>query len=152
MKVNLPKMADVSSKSQTRREAVASARVCMKNETLNMLRDDKVPKGDVLACAKIAGIMAAKNTHALLPLCHPLSIDNIDLSFELDVKDSSVKIESRCVSVGKTGVEMEALTAAAIAALTIYDMCKPLEKGITITDIRLIKKSGGKSGDYERKD
>ena len=152
MKPSLPKMADVSTKTETRRRAVAYSRVNMKEATLTSLKEGKTPKGDVLSCAKIAGIMAAKKTHELLPLCHPLGLDNIDLSFEFDEGAGFVSVTSDCVSFGKTGVEMEALTAAAIAALTIYDMCKPIDKDMVISDIKLLKKSGGKSGDYERKD
>jgi len=145
-------MADISDKSPTKRMAVAQGRVYIKKVTLNRLIKGKIPKGDVLTCAKVAGIMAAKNTHQLLPLCHPLTIDNVELSFRINSKDNFVAITSCVNSFGKTGVEMEALTAVAIASLTIYDMCKPLDKGITISDINLFRKNGGKSGDYERKD
>lgn len=145
-------MADISCKSPTRRQAIAQAKVYMKRATLNRLLQGKTPKGDVLATAKIAGIMAAKKTHELIPLCHPLSIDNVDLSFEFNPKAGFVSVISDVVCFGKTGVEMEALTAVAIASLTIYDMCKPIDRGVIISDIKLLKKSGGKSGDYERKD
>lgn len=139
-------MVDVSSKDVTTRTASARARIVMKPETLAMIRAGTAKKGDVLAAARIAGIMAAKRTHELIPLCHPLLIAKIsvDFAFASDAIDvgATVKVE------GKTGVEMEALTACAIACLTIYDMCKAADRGMTIGDLRLIEKSGGKSGNY----
>jgi cyclic pyranopterin phosphate synthase len=145
-------MADISAKASTKREAIAQAKVSMKKAVLMRLQQNKIPKGDVLVCAKVAGIMAAKKTDELVPLCHPLNIDNINLSFRFNLRENSIVITSNVVYLGKTGVEMEALTAVAIAALTIYDMCKPLDRDIVISDIKLLKKTGGKSGIYERKD
>jgi len=145
------RMVDVSGKEVTAREAVAKVRVEMSPETLRLIQKGGIPKGDVLAVAQVAGIMAAKRTHELIPMCHPLSLTGIDINFFINEKDSAVEIEAAVRTLDRTGVEMEALTAASIAALTIYDMCKAVERGIKITDIRLIKKSGGKSGIYEQK-
>jgi len=142
----LPRMVDVSDKPDTRREAVAGATVRMKPETLQRIKSASVAKGDVLATARLAGIMAAKRTPELIPLCHSISIGEIRVDFHLDESDSTVKITALVKSTGKTGVEMEALTAVSVAALTIYDMCKSVERGIVIDGIRLIRKSGGKSG------
>ena len=141
-------MADISEKTPTRREAIASAKISMKKQTLMRLKEGKIPKGDVLACAKIAGILAAKRTHELIPLCHPLSIDNVELSFKFNSRTSLITVTSNIISFGKTGVEMEALTAVTVASLTIYDMCKTIDRDITISDVKLLKKSGGKSGTY----
>jgi cyclic pyranopterin phosphate synthase len=135
-----PKMVDVSDKDDTQREAVTKGTVHMKAETLSL------PKGDVLSVAQIAGIMAAKQTPALIPMCHPLLLAQIKVEFEIDDAKNAVLITSTVKNTGKTGVEMEAMTATAVAALTIYDMCKAVDKGIRIDNIRLIKKSGGKSG------
>jgi len=137
-------MVDVSHKALTEREAVAKGLVVMKTETLSMIKDGKMPKGDVLATAQIAGIMAAKQTSLIIPMCHPLMLDEIRVEFSLS--QQSVEITATVKCTGKTGVEMEALTAVTASALTIYDMCKMVERGITIENIRLIKKSGGKSG------
>ena len=145
-------MADISEKSPTKRVAVAKGKVYMKKDTLDRIIKDDIPKGDVLSCANIAGIMSAKRTHDLIPLCHPLSIDNVELVFAFNKEDVFVEITGRVVSFGKTGVEMESLTAVSVAALTIYDMCKNVDRDIVISDIKLISKSGGKSGDYERND
>ncbi len=142
------RMVDVSSKTDTRRVAVASGRVHLASETIALIRSGGVPKGDVLAAARIAGIMAAKKTSELIPLCHPLPITSV--SVDLTVEDDSVNIQATVVVTGKTGVEMEALTAVSVAALTIYDMVKAVDRAAIITDIRLEHKSGGKSGEYHR--
>jgi len=139
-------MVDVTGKPDTQREAVAKGRVRMKPATFDLIKEGGVAKGDVLAAARLAGIMAAKQTPQLIPLCHPIFIGDVRVEFNMDEKNSTVEITSVVKSTGKTGVEMEALTAVAIAALTIYDMCKAVERGIQIENIRLIKKSGGKSG------
>lgn len=143
------KMVDISSKDDTKREAIAQAVVLLRPETLEMIKDNKIPKGDVLATAKIAGIMAAKRTPELIPLCHPLEITYADIDFEF-VNKKRILIKAKVSCIGKTGVEMEALAAASIAALTIYDMCKPIDREIVISDIMLLEKSGGKSGVYIR--
>ena len=138
------RMVDVSLKALTEREAVAKGLVVMKTETLSMIKDGKMPKGDVLATAQVAGIMAAKQTSLIIPMCHPLMLNEIKVEFSLS--QQSVEITATVKCTGKTGVEMEALTAVTASALTIYDMCKMVERGITIENIRLVKKSGGKSG------
>lgn len=143
-------MVDTGGKEISSRRAVASARVLMKKETLQALREHRTPKGDPLETARLAGIMGAKKTAELIPLCHPLPITHIDVQAELD--DAGVSLRAEVSTNAQTGVEMEALTAVSIAALTIYDMCKALDKGITITDINLESKSGGKSGDYRKVD
>lgn len=143
------RMVDVSEKEATAREAIAKARVEMSPETLHLIQEGGLPKGDVLAVAQVAGIMAAKKTHELIPMCHPLSLTGININFHIDENDSAVEVEAAVRTRDRTGVEMEALTAVSIAALTIYDMCKAVERGIKITGIRLVKKSGGKSGTYE---
>jgi cyclic pyranopterin phosphate synthase len=140
-----PRMVDVSNKADTEREAIARAEVVMQPETLVLLRQGGLPKGDVLTVAQIAGIMGAKQVPSLIPLCHPLLLSSIKVEFSIFEPDT-VEITSRVKNNGKTGVEMEALTAAAVAGLTIYDMCKAVDKGIRITNLRLVKKSGGKSG------
>ena len=144
------RMVDVSAKKETHREAVASGRVIMQAETLRRIVDKKIEKGDVLGVAQVAGIMAAKRTGEIIPMCHPLNIDSVEIAFRPQAKRSEVYIESRVKSTGKTGVEMEALLATAAAALTIYDMCKAVDRGMIIADIKLMKKSGGKSGIYIR--
>jgi cyclic pyranopterin phosphate synthase len=141
-----PRMVDITSKPDTVREAVAKGTVVMKPSTLDQLKAGSVPKGNVLAVAQLAGIMAAKQTPALIPLCHPLLIGDIKVDLSLDEENSAVEITTTVRSTGKTGVEMEALTATAVAALTVYDMCKAVDRGLKIDNIRLIKKSGGKSG------
>ena len=141
-------MVDTSDKLTTTRRAIASARVLMSSETVTALREHRSPKGDPLEAARLAGIMAAKKTAELIPLCHPLPLTHIDVSAELN--DKGVYLEADVSTNAQTGVEMEALTAVTVAALTIYDMCKALEKSIRITDIELERKSGGKSGDYVR--
>jgi cyclic pyranopterin phosphate synthase len=140
------RMVDTSDKETTARRAVASARVLMSAETVAALRAHRTPKGDPLEAARLAGIMAAKRTSDLIPLCHPLPLTHIDVRAELT--DTGVSLEADVSTKAQTGVEMEALTAVSVAALTVYDMCKALEKGMTITDIRLERKTGGKSGDY----
>lgn len=145
-------MVDVTDKSETVREAVAAGSVVMQPETLRLILDHKVSKGDVLGVARVAGIMAAKKTAELIPMCHPLGLTSLEISFEPDEKASCVNIRASVRTTGRTGVEMEALTAVAVAGLTIYDMCKAADRGMTIGDIRLLKKSGGKSGTFERKD
>jgi cyclic pyranopterin phosphate synthase len=140
------RMVDTSDKEATARRAVASARVLMSAETVAALRAHRTPKGDPLEAARLAGIMAAKRTADLIPLCHPLPLTHIDVRAELS--DTGVSLEADVSTKAQTGVEMEALTAVSVAALTVYDMCKALEKGMTITDIRLERTTGGKSGDY----
>ncbi|HBR21907.1 MAG TPA: cyclic pyranopterin monophosphate synthase MoaC [Nitrospiraceae bacterium] len=146
-----PKMVDVGSKPLTERMAVAKGSVCMKKETFKFIKSGRVSKGDVLNVAKLAGIMAAKRTSEIIPLCHPLNITLVDIDFKLDKKKSRIEIESRVKITGQTGVEMEALIAVSAAALTIYDMCKAVDKGMVISDIMLMEKRGGKSGEYKRK-
>jgi cyclic pyranopterin phosphate synthase len=141
-------MVDTTGKAQTARRAVASARVLMSAETVAALRAGRTPKGDPLEAARIAGIMAAKRTADLIPLCHPLPLTHADVRAEL--RDDGVYLEAEASTNAQTGVEMEALTAAAVAALTVYDMCKAVEKGIQITDVRLEEKAGGKSGTWRR--
>ncbi len=141
-------MVDVSEKSETVRRAVAQGRVLLAPATVSLLRDNAVPKGDALAVARIAGIMAAKRTSELIPLCHPLPITKVVV--HLQITDEGVNIEAEVRVTGKTGVEMEALTAVSVAALTLYDMVKAVDKGAVITDIRLEEKSGGRSGDFRR--
>ena len=142
------RMVDVGGKPVTRRAAVASGRVLMKKDTLRRILDKTIEKGDVLAVAQVAGIMAAKRTGDIIPMCHPLGIDSAEVFFHPDIEKSEVRIEARITSTGKTGVEMEALLAVSTAALAIYDMSKAVEKGMVISDIRLLEKSGGKSGHY----
>lgn len=141
-------MVDTSAKGVTTRRAVASARVLMSPETKSAVEAHRTPKGDPIEAARLAGIMAAKRTAELIPLCHPLPLTHVDVRASLE--DWGVRLESDVSTNAQTGVEMEALTAVSVAALTIYDMCKALDKGITISDIRLESKSGGKSGDYSR--
>ncbi len=139
-------MVDISAKASTAREAIAKGRVLLGEKVFQAVCDQNLPKGDLFAVARVAGIMAAKKTAELIPLCHPLPLSKVEINFELEPQDFSLQIEARAKTVAQTGVEMEALTAVSVAALTIYDMCKGLDKGIRITDIRLVKKSGGKSG------
>jgi cyclic pyranopterin phosphate synthase len=140
-------MVDVSDKAQTVREAVAEARVRMLPTTLQMIVDGEHPKGDVFAVARIAGIQAAKKTADLIPLCHPLMLTSVKVELQADGEDA-VLIRARCKLTGQTGVEMEALTAASVAALTIYDMCKAVDRGMVIEQVRLLEKLGGKSGHF----
>jgi cyclic pyranopterin phosphate synthase len=144
------RMVDISEKNPTVRVAIAKGKVLMKPATLLQVKNVSLRKGDVLAVARVAGIMAAKKVPDIIPLCHTIPIDSIAIDFDLSAKDS-IGITATARSTGKTGVEMEALTAVTVAALTIYDMCKAAEKGMTITDIYLESKTGGKSGMYRRK-
>ena len=141
-----PRMVDISEKPDTQREAVARGTVRMQDSTFQLLKKGEMAKGDVLAVAQLAGIMAAKKTPDLIPLCHPILIGDIKVELGLDEEKGAVEITATVQSTGKTGVEMEALTAAAVAALTIYDMCKAVDRGMKIENIRLVRKSGGKSG------
>ncbi len=143
-------MVDVSDKKTTAREAIAKGSVLMELDTLKMIEKREHKKGDVLAIAQLAGIQAAKRTSDLIPLCHPLALASVKVELETDPKKSAVNITATCKLVGQTGVEMEALTAVSAAALTVYDMCKAVDRGMHITDIRLVKKSGGKSGSFEQ--
>jgi cyclic pyranopterin phosphate synthase len=144
------RMVDVGSKPDTPREAVAGGIVRMKPETLARIREGRMAKGDVLAVAQVAGIMAAKQTPQLIPMCHTLLLTGVDLAFQLDEAQGSVTIQATVRTVGKTGAEMEALAAVSAAALTIYDMCKSVDREMIIDQIRLLRKSGGKSGTFER--
>jgi len=144
------RMVDVTPKKASFRQAEAQAVVCMQLETLERITQHRVKKGNVLETARIAGIMAAKNTANLIPMCHPLNITHAQIDFIPDRQSSAIHIQSVIKLVGQTGVEMEALTAVSIAALTIYDMCKSFDKNISISDVWLLKKSGGKSGEFVR--
>ncbi|MEI7599838.1 MAG: cyclic pyranopterin monophosphate synthase MoaC [Aestuariivirga sp.] len=141
-------MVDVSEKDVTSRSATAKALVEMQPETLTLIREGKAKKGDVIATARIAGIMAAKKTHELIPLCHPLMITKVTIDFVPDVSASTIEVTATVRVEGKTGVEMEALTACSVACLTLYDMCKAVDRGMKITNLRLVDKSGGKSGHF----
>ena len=141
-------MVDVSAKPDTERIAIAAGSVVMQPETLRLVADNAFDKGDVLAVARIAGIMGAKQTSNLIPLCHPLPLSRIAVDFDLDTDASAVHITAEAKTTGKTGVEMEALTAVSTAALTIYDMCKAVDRAMRIESVRLIRKSGGQSGDF----
>lgn len=145
------RMVDVSEKQDTQREAIASGSVYMKLDTLHRIKQGSIKKGDVLAVAQVGGIMGAKNTSLIIPMCHPLLISGCDISFKLDFENSKVDIKATTKLIGKTGIEMEALTAVTTAALTIYDMCKAIDRAMTISDVMLLRKSGGKSGIFERK-
>jgi cyclic pyranopterin phosphate synthase len=139
-------MVDVGGKEITERVAVARATVTMQAATVKLIQTKTAKKGDVLAVAQLAGIMAAKKTSDLIPLCHPLGLSSVDLKLSIDAKRRAVNIEATCKLKGRTGVEMEALTAASVAALTVYDMCKAVDRGMVISDVKLVHKSGGKSG------
>ena len=143
------RMVDVGEKELTRRSASAQAVVSMQPETLSLILSGGMPKGDVFACARIAGIMAAKRTWELIPMCHPLPIEGIEMEIT-PISDTDVRIVSTLRCTHKTGIEMEALTAASVAALTLYDMCKAVDRGMVIRDVMLLRKSGGKSGDFCR--
>lgn len=143
-------MVDVGDKPTTQREAVASGRIVMQPATLALLSDGKLPKGDVLATARIAGIQAAKRTHELIPLCHALALTKVTVDFDLNWQESRVEVSALCRLSGQTGVEMEALTAVSVACLTLYDMCKAVDKGMCIEAIQLDSKRGGQRGDYRR--
>ena len=140
------RMVDVGGKPETARSATATGRILMSAETLAAVRDGSGPKGDVLAAARIAGIMAAKKTGELIPLCHPLALDVVTVDFAFE--DGAIRATARASLTGRTGVEMEAMTAAAIALLTVYDMAKALDKGMVVEEVRLLEKTGGKSGDW----
>ena len=146
------KMVDVGEKPPTRRTAVAGARVLISRETFALIRSGGMKKGDVLTVAQIAGVMGAKRTPELIPMCHPVLVDGIDLDLSLDEARCSVEIRASVSCAGRTGVEMEALTAASIAALTVYDMCKAVQKDMVITDLRLIEKTGGIHGEFHREE
>ncbi|MDX1504659.1 MAG: cyclic pyranopterin monophosphate synthase MoaC [Spongiibacter sp.] len=141
-------MVDVTDKAETFREAVAAGSVIMEANTLAMIAQGDHKKGDVLAVARIAGIQAAKKCSDLIPLCHPLMLTSVKLEFDIDRDNNAVHIRARCKLSGQTGVEMEALTAVSVAALTIYDMCKAVDKGMTVNNVRLLSKSGGRSGEW----
>jgi cyclic pyranopterin monophosphate synthase len=143
-------MVNVGTKKSTQREAVASATVRMSPATLTKLMERALPKGDVLTTAKVAGVLAAKQTPTLIPLAHPIALDSVDITFDLDPASGSIEIHAIVRCDARTGVEMEAMTACAVAALTIYDMCKSAEKGISIDGLQLVRKTGGKSGTWER--
>ncbi len=144
-------MVDVTGKTATRREAVAKGAICMKKETLRLITDNRISKGNVFETARLAGIMAAKKTYSLIPLCHQLNLTKVSVDFKADKRRNKVDIKAKAICIGQTGVEMEALTAVSVAALTIYDMCKAVDKAMIISDIMLLKKSGGKSGEWKRK-
>lgn len=145
-------MVDVTAKEPTMREAVARGKVLMHKETIALVAEGGIPKGDVFGVARIAGVMAAKKTGELIPMCHPIELTGVDVQFKMNVKTGEIIIEARVKTFGRTGVEMEAMTAVSVAALTIYDMCKSAEKNIIISDIKLISKQGGKSGSFIRKE
>jgi cyclic pyranopterin phosphate synthase len=144
------RMVDVSDKDVTRREATARAIVLMERSTAELIASGGVKKGDVLAVAQVAGVMAAKRTPDLIPLCHPLPISGVDMAFDLDVENARLEIRATVRVTSRTGVEMEALTAASVAALTVYDMCKAVDRGMTISEVQLLHKAGGKSGEFIR--
>ena len=148
MKINGVRIIDISKKPVTSREALAAARIHLKPRTLELIREEKIPKGDILTLAQCAGILAAKKVDELIPLCHSLPLEHVGISFKLE-KDGII-ILARCKTRSKTGVEMEAMIACSIAALTIYDMCKSIDRGAVIEEIKLMEKKGGKSGHYER--
>ena len=142
------RMVDIKDKEISSRKAIASGRIIVSNQLLDLLRENGLKKGDALATARIAGIMAAKKTPDLIPLCHPLALTSIKVDLSCDVVNSTVEISAKVRLKGQTGVEMEALTAVSVAALTVYDMCKAIDRGMQISDIRLQHKAGGKSGEY----
>ncbi|TPG82503.1 cyclic pyranopterin monophosphate synthase MoaC [Brevibacillus laterosporus] len=146
---NRARMVDISDKAVTEREAIARSRIVMKPETLLRIKEGKISKGDVLAVAQVAGIMAAKKTSDIIPMCHPLALTGVDVMYEFEGEDT-IGIWVKVKTTGKTGVEMEALTAASAVTLTVYDMCKAMDKAMVIGPTYLVKKTGGKSGDYER--
>ncbi|MFP4476324.1 MAG: cyclic pyranopterin monophosphate synthase MoaC [Desulfatibacillaceae bacterium] len=142
------RMVDVTAKGETVRHAVAGAMVTMRPETLSLINENRAAKGNVLECARIAGIMAAKRTPDMIPMCHPLPVTGAEVAFFPEEETSSIRIEASVRVTGRTGVEMEALCAAAVAALTVYDMCKAVDRGMVISDVRLLEKSGGASGEF----
>ena len=143
-------MVDIGAKDETARDAVARGFVTLRPDTLRLIQDQAIPKGDVYAAARLAGILAAKRVHELIPLCHPLLITAAEVAFRTTRRPSGVEIESRVKTTGRTGAEMEALTAVSVAALTIYDMCKAIDKQMVIGDVRLVLKAGGRGGTYRR--
>ncbi len=143
-------MIDVGEKRITKRKAMAKGEVLLSSETIELIREGKIPKGDVLNCARVAAVLAVKRTPELIPMCHPLQITHSKIDF--DVGENEIKIKAEVSAVDRTGVEMEALTAVAVAALTIYDMCKAVDKTTEISHIRLLRKTGGRSGDFVRKE
>ncbi|MGB2440477.1 MAG: cyclic pyranopterin monophosphate synthase MoaC [Candidatus Puniceispirillaceae bacterium] len=147
-----PQMVNVGDKQETRRIAIASGKVRVSQTTLSAIASGGLKKGDVLPVAQLAGIMGAKKTSELIPLCHPLGLSHVDVSLQINSEDCSIDIRAECQLTGQTGVEMEALTAVSVAGLTVYDMCKSIDKDMHIDQIKLIHKSGGKSGDYTRDD
>ncbi|MEA3487282.1 MAG: cyclic pyranopterin monophosphate synthase MoaC [Thermodesulfobacteriota bacterium] len=151
-KNNRPTMVDVTAKDPSLREAVASGMVLMRPDTVRAVESGGVSKGNVYTTAKIAGIMAAKKTSDIIPMCHPLELTGIDVDFSSDIEKGEITITARVRTFNRTGVEMEAMTAVSVAALTIYDMCKSADRAIVLSDIKLLKKSGGKSGAFVRKD
>jgi cyclic pyranopterin phosphate synthase len=144
-------MVDVGGKSSTLREAIARGAVIMQKETIKLISGNRIAKGNVFETARLAGIMAAKKTAELIPLCHQLNLTSVSVEFKIDDNENKIEIETKANCMGQTGVEMEALTAASVAALTIYDMCKAVDRAMMITDIKLMEKSGGKSGTWKRK-
>ena len=146
------RMVDVSEKSETNRTAIAAGRVIVNAETFRLIKTGGMKKGDVLGTAQIAGIMGAKRTPDIIPMCHPIMISGVDIEFELNEDELAVEITATTKCTGATGVEMEALTAVSVAALTVYDMCKAVQKDMVISDIRLLKKTGGKSGEFVREE
>lgn len=144
------RMVEVGEKQETKREAIAQGVVTMQPQTLKLIKEGQLSKGDVLGVARVAGIMAAKQTSQLIPMCHPLLLTGVDIYFTLLEEKNQVEIEAQVRVTGKTGVEMEALTAVSVAALTIYDMCKAVDKEMVLGEIRLMKKTGGKSGTFIR--
>ena len=146
------RMVDVTDKSETQRTAIAAGRVLVNRETFNLIKTGGMKKGDVLTTAQIGGIMGAKRTSDIIPMCHPIFISGIDIDFEMDEEACAVNITATARCTGVTGVEMEALTAVSVAALTVYDMCKAVQKDMVISDIRLLKKTGGKSGTFVREE
>lgn len=143
------RMVDVSNKESTDRVALATGKVFLNDKTYTMVKNQEIQKGDVLTVAKIAGIMAAKNTSNLIPMCHPINLTSVDIEFKMDDERKVIEIFAKAMLNAKTGVEMEALTAVCVTALTIYDMCKAVQKDIEIGEIKLLRKTGGKSGDYK---
>ena len=144
------KMVDVSRKAETARTAVAAGRVLVNAETFELIKTGGIKKGDVLSVSQVAGIMGAKKTPDIIPMCHPIMLSGVDIDFHLNEEDLAVEITATAKCTGATGVEMEALTAVSVAALTVYDMCKAVQRDMVISDIRLLKKSGGKSGEFVR--
>ena len=143
-------MVDIADKASTARRAVAAGRIVMQAQTLELIQQGKHKKGDVLGVARIAGIMATKRTADLVPMCHPLALTHVSVEFETDVEQSAIECTVIAVTTGQTGVEMEALTGVQVTLLTIYDMCKAVDRGMVISDVRLLQKSGGKSGHWQR--